>query len=300
MNAPIGIHYDVPFEEYQAIEAISASQLSALKRSPAHFRAALEATRKETSALVFGKALHYLILEPDKFAENVILGPDVKTRDNATYRNWLLENPGKTIMLASEWEPLFDINEAIVKNKTAWSLLQNTKREVSIVWRCRTTGELCKGRVDAWNPELKLLLDVKTCENASRFSFQKAISDYAYHRKAAWYEWGMYELGNPTDLFAFIAVEKEKPYGVKCYTLDAHDIRLAKYENEELLKKYACCKQLDTWPCYEDCPEDLGVPEWVRKDLEKQYGEKLNEELSGTFASPTNGSAQTQESVGVV
>lgn len=282
MTPPVaGIHYGLSFEQYRSIEAISNSELSPIKRSPAHFKANLEAERKDTPALVFGKALHTLVLEPEKFPSEVLLClSDAKTREHKDYRSTVAENPGKTIVLKHEWEQLFQIAEAVAFNPTASSLLRDTKREVSIVWRCRATGEWCKGRLDAWNEKLNLLIDLKTCTNARAYGFREDIMNYGYERKAAWYQWGMYELDKPVDGFAFIAVEKEKPYGIKNYTLDQHDIRLAQFENEELLKKYSTCKQLDMWPCYEQDIEDLALPDWKRKELEKLYGEKLYEQQS--------------------
>lgn len=277
-----GIYEGLTFEEYAAIDAISSSQLGPMKQSPLHFKVALAEEKKETDALVFGKALHCLILEPKRFPDVVMRGPDVKTRNNAAYRTFCQEYPGKIVVLPHEWKDLEGMADAIVHNTTAMELLHGSKKEVSIVWKCRETNELCKARLDSWKSELKLITDIKTTTNATRFAFQKALSDYGYHRKAAWYEWGMETLGQSTDLFAFVAVEKDEPWGVKCYTLDPNDIRLAKFENEELLKKYACCKKTNYWPCYDDCPEDLGIPEWSRRELENKYGERTDGQTNGT------------------
>ena len=56
----------VPRAEYDAIEAISITRLKELRRSPQHYRYALEHP-KHTDALTLGIATHVAVLEPERF-----------------------------------------------------------------------------------------------------------------------------------------------------------------------------------------------------------------------------------------
>jgi len=269
----IGIHYDIPFAEYQKIDAISGSKLFKIKKSPAHFMAGLE-DDGDSPARIFGRAFHTFILEPHKLG-NVLVCPEAKSRTNKKYDEMVANNPGASVILEKEQAQLIGMREAFDACKTAKAFLDGTKKEVTIVWKCRETGELCKGRLDAWNPELKTIIDVKTCGDASFFSFRNDAASYDYDLKAAWYSWGMQELGESVDASVLIAIEKEAPYGVMNYCLDSHEIKLAGFECAEMLKKYHFCKSTGKWPCYEDMVVDLAMPEWKTKELMRKFGDAV-------------------------
>lgn len=270
----IGIHYDVPFSEYQKIDAISGSKLFKIKKSPAHFQAALK-DDGDSPARIFGRAFHTLMLEPEKFQSAVVICPEAKSRTNKKYDELVAGSPGQAVILEKEHLQLTGMKWAFDKNKTANAFLDGTKKEITIVWKCRETGELCKGRLDAWNSELKTIVDVKTCDDASFFAFRNDAGYYDYDLKAAWYTWGMQELGESVDAAVLIAIEKEPPYGLMNYCLDSHEIKLAGFECAEMLKKYHYCKTTDKWPCYEDMVVDLAMPEWKTKELMRKFGDAI-------------------------
>jgi hypothetical protein len=56
--------YEMPFEQYRAIPALNSSKLKELRRTPAHFKAALEAPEKPPTAVqqkAFNKAPHLIL-----------------------------------------------------------------------------------------------------------------------------------------------------------------------------------------------------------------------------------------------
>lgn len=289
-----GIYHSLSFDEYQAIEAVGGSKFSKLKRSPAHYKTALDEPDKDTPALVFGRAFHACVLQGDTFNEMYAgYTEDVSfatTAGKTLKANMEATHPGKTIFKKPEWDSLWAMAEAIWSHPTASKLLHDTGREVTIVWEDRETGLLCKGRLDAWSEQHKVIIDLKTTTNASEYAFKQDAVDRSYINQLAWYQTGLFELGEPAEDCVMIAVEKEPPYGIMVYSVEDDALRLSALENAELLKRVKCCTELNQWPCYPSMPMSLGLVEWNRKHLETKYGpQQFSETVNGSSEAGTNG-----------
>ena len=100
--------------------------------------------------------------------------------------------------------------------------------------------------------------------DASFKGFQKSFATYRYHVQAAWYLW-VVELatGKRPDAFCFVAVEKQRPYGVGVYVADADSIEIGMQEAKEDLANIAKWKEEDFWPGYSDNAELMTLPPWM-------------------------------------
>jgi len=88
------ISYDMPFSAYLELEAISKSELDHIHRTPAHFQwaRANRDARRETPAMLLGRAVHAATFEPFHFANWYAAAPDVDRRTKAgkaTYDEFL-------------------------------------------------------------------------------------------------------------------------------------------------------------------------------------------------------------------
>ena len=86
----------MPAEQYHATDAVSASLLKQIAKSPAHAKAYLSQQQEPTAAMLFGTAFHCAVLEYEKFTQQyaVFVG-DKRTKDGkATYEALVAE--GKT------------------------------------------------------------------------------------------------------------------------------------------------------------------------------------------------------------
>jgi hypothetical protein len=85
--------------------------------------------------------------------------------------------------------------------------------EESFYWIDEATGLLCKCRPDYRIPERRILVDLKSCEDASPEAFARTIFNYTYYIQAGFYLDGVSQvLAEPYRTFIFIAVEKTPPY----------------------------------------------------------------------------------------
>jgi len=245
-----GIVEDMPIEEYHAHPHLSNSGISALMRSPAHYR---QKDLKDSKALRIGTMLHTLILEPHIAAR------------------W---EPKASLRLKSqrdERQTAEDCAAAIIENPLVQGLglldKARAKHELSMFTEVKTDEGPCfmRARFDIWMPELGTAFDPKTTEDAGRKAFLRSVEQFGYFRQAALYMRVARTLGLEVndDGFVFIAVEKSAPFGVKLYALDDQAIEQGDREVMRAAEIWARCHRLGAWPSYEDKIDTLCLSPWM-------------------------------------
>lgn len=142
--------------------------------------------------------------------------------------------------------------------------------ELSCYWTDLETGVQCRCRPD-WRRHDGLIVDLKTCLDASPEGFQKSIFGWRYHVQHAFYMDGItasLEQGGDCEMpapkaFIFIAVEKTAPYAVGVYVLEPESVEIGRREYREDLRTYAECLNTGKWPGYGDKIQSISLPEWV-------------------------------------
>lgn len=169
------------------------------------------------------------------------------------------------VLSPDDYEKVMAIVESVGTDPHASELLaQAEHREASAVWRLQN-GLVCKGRFDGLGIAARLLLDLKTTDDASP-AFERKLDEFGYARQAAMYLWGCATLGITIERFHFIAIEKEPPYAVGVHSLNEESIDLAADELNALLDTYRECEITNNWPGYE--PRIARLPAWAIKRIE--------------------------------
>lgn len=229
---------------------------------------------RDESAYALGTLVHALVLEPHLVASSVAIAPTVNKRTKegrATLDKFYADNAGKTIVSETDYEQGLLMAQAINNDPTAARLLSNTANEYSIFWQ-HESGELLKVRFDAANPAYKLLVDIKTTQNASFDEFQRTILKYGYHISAAMYLLGvnscpdlLADLGvDRFEGFTFVCVEKTPPYLVACYELSADFLDIGAGEFEANLDRMMTAKAAH-YPGYTNALRVISPPPWAGK-----------------------------------
>ena len=286
MKAPEpGTYPNVPVEEYFAWDAASNSGLGRMLKSPAHYRAYVEEEWADTPAQIVGRAAHMAILEPDLFWKTFAKEPEcdfekyANPRATKAYKEEVafIEDRGLTVLRDTDLESIQAMKAATLGHPKLRKVIQATgQAELSIVWDDPDTGVRCKARLDWHTPTHAggAILDLKTTDDASPGSFERAVFRWGYHRQGALYLRGAREVGLPVRHFTIGAVEKSPPHGVILYRLEDDAISLGKKQIDFALFRYAECLRTDDWPCYTTDVVDIGVPAWadaaVERDLEEQ------------------------------
>lgn len=252
-------------QEYRAAEGVNKSTLWAMRRSPAHYRWLLDNPSPDTAALKLGRAVHAAVLTPEIFASDYAVVPDGIDRRTKSgkeaYEAFILSSAGKEILSADDAELARAIAAAVAASDDAMELLQGTEREVPLFWDDQETGLRCKCRVDAFSAERGIMIDLKTCTDASTEAFTREALKFGYHVQAAHYVAGFYERFGKVPDWWFIAVEKSPPYAVNVLSADDAFICCGEGIRSELMHKVKKCREADQWPGYG--VNQIFLPAWA-------------------------------------
>jgi exodeoxyribonuclease VIII len=278
-----GIYRDVPMDVYQRWDAVSNSRLMLLDRSPAHLKAAIGSPKAETDALRLGTILHSAILEPERFAQTYQRAERCsaikKDKDQCANMGieyagaWLCGVHGGTrggpVLSPSDYAMCLGVCASTRQHTRANALLSGPgMNELSLVWIDEETGLTCKARLDRISLLLAggAIVDAKSTRDARMRPFAKAIYQYGYHRQGALYVPGARKLGLEVEHYVIMPFEKEAPFAVATYRLDAGAMDAGEIEVRRLLRLYAECVNKNEWPTtpsYPDTIEDISIPSWA-------------------------------------
>ena len=138
--------------------------------------------------------------------------------------------------------------------------LRNT--EVTLTWQDAESGLYCKSRADYYVPELKMVVDVKTAADASMDSFEKDCTSYRYPCQNALYRDAFASVGEQVEYFVFLVIEKEPPFAIGVYDLDAEGVGRGYTAVRQDIERLSDCIELASWPDYSDHIHTIGVKPW--------------------------------------
>ena len=280
-----GIYCDVPFDEYLSWNAISNSSLHAAAKSMAHFNS--QRAVEETPPMRLGKLCHAGKFEPLLIAQQYAVVPEtqfaseVRKPDGSMYdsprsskafkelvADFKERNLGKIFVSDSEFQTMIGVVRSLSLHERASEYLADrpeTSYEVSIVWVDEESGLTCKGRLDALQAERRIIGDLKTTRDASRF--EDTIARMSYHRQGAMYVNGMFELTGDVHEFTITAVETIDPFTVRSAPLDEDALEAGAEEYQRLLGQIAECRITKKWPCQKS-PKKWHLPAWAERNSE--------------------------------
>lgn len=261
--------------EYRASEGISRSELWRIRESPEKFRWYCEHPEEPTPALIFGAAVHKLLLEPENFGAEFAVAPvcDRRTKDGKeAYNAFLTAAEGKAIITAEDYAKAIEMTKVALEAPFVTKLLRG-ERELPFFWEDELTRELCKVRVDCLTEigAKPVIIDYKTTADASTESFMRSVINYGYDFQAAMYCEGVERVTGRKPTFVFIAQEKTAPYAINILQADELVIKRGYDIFRELLGTYHECRQSGKWWGYlgpYDMINNLGLPAWLAKEIE--------------------------------
>jgi hypothetical protein len=223
-------------EAYHARGGVSASMLKSMAKGWRTFEAEYitkTAPRKESAAMALGTAVHTALLEPDRFdAEYAVCPREWSDRRTTAHKQWAAENTGKIVLTADEGIAIKAMRQSAMRDEFAQKLLAaDGYVEKSLEWTDQ--GVPCRARFDKIAGPL--IIDIKTCQDARKAGFKKAIETYRYDLQAAHYLAGICSM---VTTFVFVAIETASPFRVRCYEMCGDDLFSAEMERVTLLLEY--------------------------------------------------------------
>jgi len=257
-----GIYFDVSFDDYIDIDAVNNSTLKMLvDLSPAHCKHYIEHGRPETKALAFGSLADCYILEPLRFYDKYIVGPE-EHKNTKIWKQFVADNPNKEAIKQADLDACIAIYNKISVSPSM-RLLSGGFSQTVCLWIDEPTGLLCKSRQDYLNLNICLITDLKTTQSSNPFWFSKDIYKYKYHTQAAFYIDGMMiATKEPEWAFAFFCVEKVEPFVNSAFQLGEKSIEAGRVMYRKALDKYADCLKTGQWPPYQEEITMIEIPAW--------------------------------------
>ena len=219
---------------YSDYEFVTNSQLGLIKKDVRTYKMMRDypELRKETLPMIFGRAYHVAMLEPNEFNDKVLVFNSA-TRTTKGYKEFKVDNPkAPTIILQKEYDKIMYMQDVLFSHNEVNDLLQKEgEREIANAWKDDDSDVFCKGKADYRNG--KTLIDLKTTGDGSFYGFSNSCKKYGYDRQSAFYMDGF-----GCDEFVFITQEKERPYNVSIFYAGDEFIERGRAEYKYLLDVY--------------------------------------------------------------
>jgi len=247
--------------QYHAHAGINASALEAIARSPLHYwdeRLKPGRIIKEPSdAMKFGSAFHAKIESEEVFKSLYREGPDARRNTNQ-WKDAEARALPKTLLKPDEFAALDAMS--VIFNNQKWLAEKVFSRddvsfEETFFWM--RDGELCKLRVDIFVPGFAII-DTKVTHDARPEAFEKTIDSFSYHRRAAWYQDGIFACTGETLPYVFACIEPEAPHGCWIHSARPEMLSIGRVENNALFDLLVKCTKSNDWPGYPEEVTDIG------------------------------------------
>ena len=152
---------------------LSNSDISKLLTNPL----SLGEAQKQIPAFLVGGYFHTAILEPEKLKKYRVV--EASTRNTKAYKEI---SGGEMCLLQSEVDKLEVLIDIMMSNEVCRSLIRDGNVEYEVPGIAEIKGKLWKGKADIVNHDEKLIIDLKTTADISKFRY--SAQKYNYNSQA--------------------------------------------------------------------------------------------------------------------
>lgn len=265
--------YNITNDQYHSAQGFSRSKLMLLDKSPYHFwyetMSGLAEKQESTPAMNIGSAFHTMLLEPAKFHIEFAIAPKVDRRTKQGKEQWDIfaeEAQGKIILTDDQFLKVRKMVDLVSKHEIVTTLLDEAVYEHSIFWTDKETGLQFKSRPDIWST--KMVVDLKTTNDASAYSFTRSALNYGYYLQAGMAFEACKAIGKPFEMFVILACEKEAPHVPAIYIMKDEALQFGIEQFNAYKRKLKKCLDTNKWEGY--LIQELNVPKYAIIDEEEQ------------------------------
>lgn len=291
---PMGLVHGMPFEDYHRVDALSASGMRHLARSPWHFKNRVDIT--PTRPMLNGTLAHCAILEPEALADRYVVVPEdapkrpteaqwaaKKSNESSQaakewWTAWGEEIAGRTVVEAKDFAVTQQQLAAVAACSELNAMLAKGVSEVSIFWVDEQTGVYCKARVD-WlhtiTEKRVQPMDLKSTVDESPGGFGRTVARMRHELQQAHYENGLLAVGFDVLPFVFGVVTSAPPVLAVPYVLPLDFADQGRDEVRELYALYARCIAANNWPSYGSGFLEAEIPAYANRSNEIEVSDVL-------------------------
>ena len=259
---------DISADEYHAAtkrnEFTTSHRLNLFRRCPALYKKTIDGkiVEGDTASFMLGRATHTLVLEGEDACGSQYLVSDGPTNEKTgkpygkatkAYAEWA-EAQSMPVISTEDNALMCEMSVAVHAHPVAADLIKSGFAEGTI--RSTWNGEPVQARLDWYDPERNILVDLKTCSDADRFRFD--VRDFGYVEQMAFYANMLTLAGAPLPETYLIAVEKKEPFRVVVVNVvemtlnDANRNHLGsekwRDDNDAMIEELKHCRETGVWP----------------------------------------------------
>ena len=262
-------------QEYRSHPGVNKSTLWEIRKSPKHYKYALENPSEDTPALKMGRAIHMAVLQPEEYCKEYAIIPsgiDRRTKEGkALWAEWSEKHVGQEWLTEAENQEIVSIANAVFQQ--SGGILDGCETEVPLFWDDPRTGIRCKCRVDAMKEtkDAFIVIDLKTTADAEIGAFTRSAVKLGYHVQAAHYINGVVANGlnhGKPIVWYFLAVEKKGPYATNLIRADDGLIDEGQFRLMGLMDRLDKCLTENKWPGYGETV--MTMPAWAIESEEEE------------------------------
>ena len=277
---------------YHDLPQLNWSRLKSGAVSAKHLKQVLESEPKPaTAAMELGTAIHCAVLEPERFAREVVIAPEAfvtgsgglsTAKDAKAWRAGLA--PDAMVLTQQQYDNCVAARENVMAHEDARLWLESSDLiEHEAFWQesVDAAGVVlpvdCRMKADGISRKLGLLWDLKSIgtgmASLSVDRCVKAIALSLYHGQLGYYTRGLAKNGIDVSAFGWVFVESSAPFDVVVIQADA-DMMAKGYElAERLLKRYATAMVTGRWPGVAEKAVICGLPKWGSAQVDESADE---------------------------
>ncbi len=277
-----GIYSGVPMDVYHGDLCVGPSISSTVIRtmegkSPKHawriyYGNPDRAPPSDAPHFTLGRAIHHLTGGEAQFLKHFAVRPPKwdswRTNDAKAWRKEQV-GLGMGVLEPDDVDTIQGVANSLNDHPTIQAGIMRGLTEMTVVYRDHATGIWVKTRPDVLPLYARMIVDFKTCADASRAKVAKSMGEFQYHIQLAMIDEAMWQaVGWEADEHVLIFAEKKDPYCLNIKPVEAEAIRWGRGQFRRSLDLFARCLEANEWPGYPDDQEPASVPDWLRKRLE--------------------------------
>jgi hypothetical protein len=187
------------------------------------------------------------LLEPERFGESFAMVPDFEPTDGkpktSGWRNtkdyrgqlaeWQATHEGVDELNAADADKIEAMHARVKAHPVVKLLRSKGGAEVSI--RGELCGVPCKSRLDRMQDDYRLIVDLKSARSLATHSLERAVLDYGYHIKAAFYRDLLHSITGVWASWLWLFQASDPPYDVRPWQPPDCDLECGRAEYRRVL-----------------------------------------------------------------
>lgn len=227
------------------LNAVGSTTLKNLRGSYKHFLESRNFSDATKKTMLRGRVFHEMLLQPQVFGENYVVEPikpdfgDMRTKiakekkaqwEVEIYHDFEKSINGREVVTSEMMDEVLRMLESCNQNNVMRSILDNSEKEVAYFARCSVTGIMRKCKADVLSlDKMKLLLDVKSCQDATSHEFGRQFINMEYDLQMAYYHDIICDVENLQSIpVAIFACESKEPFENALYPIDESNLEVGR------------------------------------------------------------------------